>query len=363
MAVQLLVNRFKNQGLPKLDGLTQGEIIEDAAAARALFSLCPSAAATAMDEFTEFAERASIARLWVKREDQRMGLGSFKALGATHAIAKFAAQRAVEAGLEVTIENLRQVVADVTFVCASAGNHGLSMAAGARLFGAKAVVILAETVPEGFAARLEEKQAKVLRAGANYEESLDASIEMAAENGWHLLADGTWDGYFEPARDVLEGYMLMGDEFEDQIHEQPTHIFLQAGVGGLAAAGAATARQIWGDGIKIIVVEPEAAPALIESVRQGECVTTPGPVSSMGRLDCKTPSHIALKYLARQADLFMTIDDERVEKTVAELAAAGIATSPSGGAGIAALMHGRHLPELGLDENSKVVCILSEGAA
>ena len=116
----------------------------------------------------------------------------------------------------------------------------------------------------------------------------------------------------------------------------PTHVLLQAGVGGMAAAVAAHARRIWGDTPIIIVVEPDAAPALIESVRAGEIVTTEGPVSAMGRLDCKTPSMIALAGLARDADLFVTISEAEAESAVERLAAQGIATTPSGAAGLAA---------------------------
>ena len=100
----------------------------------------------------------------------------------------------------------------------------------------------------------------------------------------------------------MEGYLQLAAEAAAQMDAPPTHILLQAGVGGLAAAVAAHARQVWGDGPQIIVVEPEAAPALIESIRAGALTETSGPVSCMGRLDCKTPSMIALNGLARDAD-------------------------------------------------------------
>ena len=226
-----------------------------------------------------------------------------------------------------------------------------------------AVVVLADTVPEGFAERLREKDAEVIRAGADYEASMEASKQMAADNGWNLLSDGSWLGYWQPARDVMEGYLIMGHEAADQMPEAPTHVFLQAGVGGLAAACAAVARDRWGSDVRLIVVEPSAAPALLESVKAGTSVETIGPVSSMGRLDCKTPSHLALKYLAAEADYFMTIDDETVEARIDELRDLGVETSPSGGAGIAALMSLGNREDLELTDHSRVLCYISEGPA
>lgn len=285
-----------------------------------------------------------------------MGLGSFKALGATYAIAKMAAAR-VSMGDH---EAMKTALSDMTFICCSAGNHGLSMAAGAALFGAKAVVVLAETVPESFAKRLRAKGTRVVRYGADYEEGMDHSRHLATQNGWFLLSDGSWQGYADPPRDVMEGYLIMGHEAGEQWQgEPPTHVMLQAGVGGLAAGCAVMARKIWGDAVTLVVVEPEAAPALMESVRAGQVVDTTGPVSTMGRLDCKTPSHLALKYLAQEADYFITLTDQQVAETVAILEDSDVRTTPSGAAGTAAVHHGGSA--IGLNEASRVLVYISEG--
>jgi len=114
-------------------------------------------------------------------------------------------------------------------------------------------------------------------------------------------------------------------------------VVLQAGVGGLAAACAAWFRHVWGDGPRIIVVEPEAAPALQSSIEAGKPVETQGPVSNMGRLDCKEPSLIALAGLARDADAFVTITEQEALAVLPDLAARDMATTPSGAAGLAAL--------------------------
>ncbi len=313
-----------------------------------LLEKCPAHAETPLHAATLLAEAAGVASVWIKDERARMGLGSFKALGAAYVIARAAA--ATEPA------DWSSALAGQCYVTASAGNHGLSVAAGARLFGARAVIYIAETVPQAFADRLAGFGAEVVRAGATYEESMAAAEADARDSGWTLLSDSTWEGYTEPGLRVMEGYLQLAVEAAQQVPQPPTHILLQAGVGGMAAAVAAYARRVWADAPQILVVEPTHAPALMESIRAGGVVTADGPVSAMGRLDCKTPSQVALAALSRDADQFVTITEAEASAGVATLGEHGFATTPSGGAGLAALLAG-----LDLGADARVLTILSEG--
>ncbi|WP_298937612.1 pyridoxal-phosphate dependent enzyme [uncultured Ruegeria sp.] len=314
-----------------------------------LLSRCPAAEQTPLVEAEGL---APVARLWVKDERHRMNLGSFKALGAAYVIARHAADKTNAPGA-TTLNG-------TTYVTASAGNHGMSVAAGAKIFGAKAVVYIAETVPESFAERLRAQDAQVVRSGHDYAASMDAASAAARDNGWILLSDSSWEGYFELPHTLMEGYLQMASEAVDQCSETPTHILLQAGVGGLAGAVAAYARTAWGDAPDIIVVEPEVAPALQASIEAGKCVFADGPDSIMGRLDCKEPSLIALNGLARDADRFLTLTDSEVTDQLCAMAKAGLETTASGGAGIAAVLNRDIRAALGIDAGSRVLCFLSE---
>ncbi len=305
-----------------------------------LLSRCPDYAVTPMAQINDPRTGASI---YVKDERNRMGLGSFKALGAAYVIACAAQQGDIS---------------DQTYVTASAGNHGLSVAAGAKVFGARAVIYLSDTVPEGFAERLRDIGATVVRAGQDYEASMQAAASAATENGWTLLSDSSWIGYTELPHILMEGYTALAAEAIDQMPKAPDFIFLQAGVGGLAGSAAACFRDAWGDHPTIVVVEPNAAPALYQSIQRGHAVSTTGPVSSMGRLDCKEPSLIALKGLSRDADLFYLMSDAAVETAIANFADWDLTTSPSGGAGLAACLSG----DFDIGPDSTVLCIISEGA-
>ena len=313
----------------------------DAARAQALVTRCPHHAATPLSRNATLEAALGVAEVWVKDERARMGLGSFKALGAAYVIA-CDAQTGTAKGQ--------------TYVTASAGNHGLSVAAGAAAFGAQAVIYLSATVPDAFATRLEAIGARVVRAGDDYEQSMTAAAQAATDNGWTLLSDSSWDGYITIPHRLMEGYLVLMAEVIADLPQPPTHIFLQAGVGGLAGAAAALARAAWGDAPLITVVEPEAAPALQASIVAGHSVVAPGPVSAMGRLDCKEPSLIALCGLARDADHFATLTEAEGAAASAQAQAAGLTSTPSGTAGLGGAM-GSTLPA-----DARVLLIASEGA-
>jgi diaminopropionate ammonia-lyase len=322
----------------------------DPARAQGLLALCPVAAVTPLSDAPALATHAGVSDVRIKDERGRMGLGSFKALGAAYVIACDAQQGQAAAR---------------TYVTASAGNHGLSVAAGAAAFGAASVIYIAQTVPETFAERLAAQGAQVVRAGETYEDSLAAAQAAAQAQGWDLLSDGSWHGYTARPRLLMEGYTVLMAEVIAQMAKAPTHIFLQAGVGGLACACAALVRQRWGDGPRIVVVEPAAAPALYGSIVAGRAVNSEGPVSDMGRLDCKMPSLVALKGLARDADAFALLTEAEGQAGAGLAMVAGMASTTSGAAGIAALvaLDAQQRRDLCLDAQSRVLCILSEGPA
>ena len=278
---------------------------------------------------------------WIKDETDRMGLGAFKALGGVYAVAQLIMGDNIQQS-EITLDSIREKARQLTFVCASAGNHGMAVAAGANLFGATARIHLSDTVPEAFKTRLQSKGAQVIRSGSNYEQSILAAIEDADENGYIHLADGSWPGYTQAPRLVMEGYTVIAEELRGEFElssDWPTHVFLQAGVGGIAASVTYMIRKNWPVQPQIIVVEPDSAPCLKHSVEAGEIVTVSGPVSNMGRLDCKAPSMLAFEILKSAADHFVVISDKQAQLAADEMTEDGLPTTASGAAGYCAMKH------------------------
>ncbi len=310
-------------------------------------------------------------RLVLKDETDRFGLGAFKALGGIYAVAAFLMDRwhaehhAELDASKLFEQELQNWSNQFTFVCASAGNHGMAVAKGAQLFNAKCRVHLADTVPDAFQEKLKSLGAEVIRSGAIYEDSMQAARDECGlgDDTAILLADSSWPGYTEMPTLVMEGYTVLAEEMRRQFESDnawPSHVFLQAGVGGLAAAIALHIRQQWRVQPKIIVVEPDAAPCLHESNRLGKITTVKGPVSSMGRLDCKEPSLLAFAVLQQHADDFVCITESDAAGAVAFLAETGVVTTPSGAAGVAAMLAAERLG-ISVPAGSTCLAIATEG--
>ena len=336
----------------------------------ALLAECPAHAPTPIVDCPALAASLGIASLRVKDESGRMGLGSFKALGGAFAVAQLLREKATAVlgrivdPDELTGDIVGKIAGKQTFITASAGNHGLSVAAGAKVFGARAVIILPKTAPEAFAGRIRAIGADVIRVAGSYEDSVAAAIDLADKNDWQLLADGSWPGYVEAPALVMEGYTVLAEECRAEFEtggDWPSHVFLQAGVGGLAASVAAHIRETWPKQPTVIIVEPDAAPCLCRSARAGEMTRADGPVSNMGRLDCKDASLIAFESLRHDADIFTTVTDAQAGLAANILTDHGIATTPSGAAGFAALNTRESCRDFSLGAESRCLVIVSEG--
>lgn len=327
-----------------------------------MLSQCPVYAATAMTENAQLASAAGVAKVWVKDESTRMRLGSFKALGGSYAILELLRE---EAGLDsdqldIQHPRFRAAAAATTFVCATAGNHGLSVSAAANLFGAHAKVYIAGSVPESFAVRLREKNATVVRCGEVYADALECALKESELDGHKLIADTSWDEYQRVPQLIYQGYSALAEECRqsfEQLKQWPTHVYLQAGVGGMAAAVATHIRDYWPEQPQIIVVEPDAAPCLAVSIAAGKMTEVDGPVSSMGRLDCKKPSLLTFESLRITADRFIEVSDPEGEQATTLMADCGIDSTPSGTGGLAGL-----LKDSQIDANARCLLIASEAS-
>ena len=333
----------------------------DVARAQAFAEACPRYAPTSMRTM----EHEGTAIL-LKNESERFGLGAFKALGGVYAVGQLIAEaftsvyKRIPEIDEFMSDEFKALAASQSFVCASAGNHGVAVAAGARLFGSKARIYLSEEVPDDFAGRLCALGAEVVIAGANYEASLVAAQNDARDTGSTLLADGCFPEREHPPALVMEGYTVMGTELGNYFKKQgvwPSDVYLQAGVGGMAAAVSYMIRQSWPIDIRIVIVEPEAAVCLGQSALAGKAVEVSGPVSSMGRLDCKAPSVIAFDTLERSNVEYAAISDAQAQAAVELLAQHNLATTPSGAAGLAAWLKEK---ALGKNRGNSPLIVMTE---
>ncbi len=324
------------------------------------------------------AARIGVAEIHYKDEGPRFGLGSFKALGGSYAALRVLARElSRQLGRDVPLAEIRQGLhrdgcARITLVSATDGNHGRSLAWGCQRFGARCRIYIHAEVSQRRAEAMRELGAEVTRIAGDYDDSVRLAREEAEANGWFVVSDTSWDGYTDPPRDVMAGYGVMTREICAALSAPPTHVLLQGGVGGLAAAVAAGLRQHHGaDAPRVVIVEPDRAACLFESARAGRpTAVTIREETIMAGLSCGEPSELAWEILREEAGDFLAIPDALVAPTV-RLLARGVSGDPriqageSAVAGLAALIAARHSPDLsaalGLDAGSRVLLIGSEG--
>ncbi len=351
----------------------------DFAAAMAEITAWDGYAQTPLYHLTDLAKSLKLNNIIYKDEGPRFGLGSFKALGGAYAGLRIL-QRELGArlGRPVTMADIRagayaDDVAKITLASATDGNHGRSLAWGAGRFGAPCQIYIHRDVSEGRAQAMRDLGAIVNRIDGDYDASVDQVRRDADANGWFVVSDTSWEGYTQPPTDVMAGYGVMVHEIVQDLVEPPTHVFLQGGVGGLAAAVAAGLRQHWGDtSPRVVVVEPELAACLYESAKAG----TPTNVTIeeetlMAGLSCGEPSPLAWGILREEAQDFLTIPESLVAPAM-RLAGRPVGGDPSIVAGesavagfaavIAAASQDRLREALGLNADARVLVIGSEGA-
>ena len=313
----------------------------------------PGYAPTPLLALTDMARELGVGDILYKHEAHRFGLKSFKALGGAYAVQRLVAARGGSTGLVVT--------------SATDGNHGRSVAWGAQRLGIHAIIFIHATVSQGRADAIAAYGADVRRVPGNYDDAVRAAAEAADANGWVVVSDTSWPGYETIPKDVMQGYAVMPWECEAQ-GAHPTHVFVQGGVGGLAAAVLAYEWQRLGaDRPLVIVVEPDHAACLFESAKAGAIVTIPGDLDTiMAGLACGEPSLLAWRLLQPGIDAFVTITDADAAEAMRLLADQQIAAGESGVAGLAGLRcimsDADARRQLKLDQRSRVLCYGTEGA-
>lgn len=325
------------------------------------------------------AAELGLGALHVKDEGQRLGLGSFKALGGAYALMQLVREEA-EARLgrpvspaDLTSDAVRGVAEGLTFACATDGNHGRSVAQGAKEVGAKAVIFVHAGVSEARAQAIASFGARIVRVAGSYDDSVREASRVAEAEGWTVLSDMSWEGYERIPGLVMQGYTAIVREALAVLDAPPTHVFLQAGVGGFAAAVAGHMAILLGEGRPhVTVVDPERAACLYASAVQGRRVTVPeGESTLMAMLECYEPSLVAFRVLERLADGFMTVDDHAALDAMRRLAEPvtgdpAIVAGESGGAGLAGLLIASAdtalRDRIGLGAEARVLVINTEGA-
>lgn len=318
-----------------------------ASRARAVHASLAGYAVTPLIACPATAAALGVATVLAKDESERFGLPAFKMLGVAYAAR---AAVATDAG------------ATRVLVAATDGNHGRALARVAHELGLGARIYVPEGLAPGRIAAIDGEGATVVREPGSYDDAVRASAASLGP-GDTLVSDTAWEGYDETPHAIVEGYRTLFIEAREQLETQPTHVVVQAGVGGLAAAAAL---EFAADSARLVTVEPVEAACVLASLEQGAPVVMPGPHRSrMEGLNCGEVSLVAWPILRDRVDAAIALSDDTLAEAERLLRADGLDPGPCGAAGIAALLalsaDGR--AALGLDDGSVVLTVVTEGAA
>ena len=244
-------------------------------------------------------------RIFYKDESKRFHLKSFKALGGSYAVEK------------ITKGNKEIVISTAT-----AGNHGRSVAWGSKKLGLKCKIFISEYVSEARAKAMRGFGADVIRVKGNYEDSLNECIKQSNQNNWQIVQDVAWKNYMLVPKLTMAGYSVMMKEISEQINNQKvSHIILQAGVGGMAAAMVAGLARYLNHVPQIIIVEPDSAACVLASINTGKIEKISIEKESiMGGMSCGEVSLVPWQILKKSVNYCVTVSDDYISKTIKYLA-------------------------------------------
>ncbi|MHB1986613.1 MAG: diaminopropionate ammonia-lyase [Acidimicrobiales bacterium] len=342
-------------------------------------------------EAPRLAAGLGLGRVLVKDESSRLGLPSFKMLGASWATYRALRERVTGAIDLETWDEIGELAArleadrgpaqeQLTLVAATDGNHGRAVARMASLLGLAAKIYVPSGTASGRIEAIESEGASCAVVEGSYDDAVARSALDAGPR--HLvISDTSWPGYTTVPSWVIEGYSTIFHEIEEQLSTSDgarqigsrgiDAVVVPIGVGALACAAVRAYRANGAAGTPVMIgVEPLGADCMLQSVRAGTLVTTPGPHRSiMAGLNCGRASEIAFPVVAGGMDVFVAIEDDPVRDAMRRLADEGIVSGETGAAGLAGL--GQLLgsdnsdairDELRLGPGATVLLVSTEGA-
>ena len=256
---------------------------------------------TPLIELNKLSRELNLKKIFYKDESQRFDLKSFKALGGAYAV-----------------EKISGVNKEIVVATATAGNHGRSVAWGAKRLGLKCKIFISENVTQARAKAMTDLGADVIKIKGNYENSLIECIKQSTENNWQIIQDVAWKEYLTVPRYTMAGYTVMMKEIVEQIGQNKiSHIILQAGVGGMAAAMIAGVAKYLKNSPIIIIVEPDSAACVLESIRSGRLEKIDIKQESlMGGMSCGEVSLVPWEILQNSVKYCISLPDDDIAMTM-----------------------------------------------
>tara|TARA_Y100001970_G_scaffold271007_1_gene365649 strand:- start:34 stop:1176 length:1143 start_codon:yes stop_codon:yes gene_type:complete len=309
---------------------------------------------TPLIDLNKLTKNYNLNKIFYKDESRRFKLKSFKALGGAYAVEK------ISAGNK-----------NITVSTATAGNHGKSVAWGAQRLGLKSKIFISENVSESRAKDIASFGAEIIKVKGNYDDSLKACINQSKKNNWEIIQDVAWQDYELVPKLTMSGYSVMIKEISEQTNHYITHIFLQAGVGGMASAVIAGVARYFKRIPKIIIIEPQSADCVLASILNSKLTKVDIKKESiMGGMSCGEVSLVPWQILKNSVNNCLSMSDDNIASTVTMLAKGefsddkiigGECSAPGIMSLIMCCNNKKIKQSLGLNEKSNILLIGCEG--
>lgn len=321
VVIEYMVNdQVRRAKAGTVTALMNGDVV---AAVRRFHERFPEYRMTPLHRLNELAKAFGVGEIWVKDESHRFGLNAFKVLGGSYAIGKYVAERLNIDMAALSFEKLKsnaikEKLGALTFVTATDGNHGRGIAWAARQLGQKSVVYMPKGSSEIRLNHIRKEGAEAFITDLNYDDTVRLARQKAEENGWILVQDTAWEGYEKIPGWIMQGYGTLLDEALEQMAAagagQPTHVFLQAGVGSFPSSMVGAFVERLGENRPLtVIVEPENAACFYQSMAagDGEPHAVKGDLHTiMAGLACGVPSRTSWEILKTYGDIFVACSDE-----------------------------------------------------
>ncbi len=381
---EYILKSYEKKNIKPADDLFNVEI---ARTARNFHRQIPTFRQTPLYPLPHLADMLGVEGIFVKDESQRLELNSFKVMGGSFAIYRFLQKRLGLSDSQMSYKYLlskecHDKLGTITFASATDGNHGKGIAWASRMLGHKCNIYVHKETSEARINAIKAFGAKVTVVDGNYDDAVRQVAIDAKENGWEIISDTSWPGYTEVPTWIMQGYTTMLLEAQEQFsgmgYYKPTHVFVQAGVGALAASVIGFYASLFKDDMpKFVVVEPDKAACIFESakINDGKPHTVTGDLDTiMAGLACGEPSPIAWTVLRELVDAYISVPDYIAARGMRILATplkddplviSGESGAVTIGALYSILMEKDLCPDLinhlGIDEHSQILFINTEG--
>ncbi|KAH7046745.1 tryptophan synthase beta subunit-like PLP-dependent enzyme [Macrophomina phaseolina] len=325
----------------------------------------PGYAPTRLVPLPSIASELGVAAVYIKEESNRIGVPSFKILGAS-----WGTFRAVTQRLHLPLDCELSAIADaaksnpITLVAATAGNHGRAVARVGSILGLAVEIFVPQNMHPATQRLIASEGAKLAVVPGDYDTAVRAAWDASQTRpDAILIQDTAFDGYEDIPNWIVQGYTTLLRETTAQLppaHAHPTHVLAPVGVGSFAQAVVSYYRSPSSPSSpSVTTVEPDTAACLHASLRAGNPVSVQTAHTIMAGLNCGTVSTSAWPLLRAGVSAAVSVSDGEAHACCEELAALGVDAGPCGGGTLGAARAYREA--LGLRAESVVVLLGTEG--